>query len=499
MGILIETLSGTTWTPVQVPLPPNESQQLPFSILNAVSCSTVSFCVATGYYNDNVGVGTYEGLIETLSGGTWNATEAPLPTNAGSYDAFLSALQCPAVGTCVAMGNYSDQNDNQQGLIETLSAGEWTPTEAPLPADAEANPQATLSAVACTSMSSCVGIGSYQVVGGAPFVFETLSDGAWTASQASLPANGSVIQFAPTSILDSIVCPTAGSCLAVGGYLNTTRNGEGLIEMSSQGRLTPSAAPLPANAALNPSSSLGDVACPAAGTCVAVGTYTDKTGILQDLIETLSAGAWSGIQAPLPANANTTPGDDLNNLTAVACASAVFCVAVGDYIDAQGNYQALIETLSGGTWTSTEAPLPSNASADPGFLNNYLSAVTCVSVGSCIATGDYADTGGNQHGLIETLSGGNWAATELPLPADADGDSEPTLSFVNCVAVGSCVAAGGYFDTSETMRAVIETLSGGTWTPIEPSLPGNSEPDGASGISSGMCSSTGSCWATGLC
>src|SRR5438128_1634876 len=52
----------------------------------------------------------------------------------------------------------------------------------------------------------------------------------------------------------------------------------------------PAEAPLPADADSPANATLQDVSCPAPGSCVAVGSYTDQSGAGQDLIETLSAG-----------------------------------------------------------------------------------------------------------------------------------------------------------------------------------------------------------------
>jgi hypothetical protein len=55
-------------------------------------------CAAVGYYDDTSGI--YQGLIETLSGGTWTPTDAPLPANviAGGNVGLYSAA-CPAAGS----------------------------------------------------------------------------------------------------------------------------------------------------------------------------------------------------------------------------------------------------------------------------------------------------------------------------------------------------------------------------------------------------------------
>jgi hypothetical protein len=77
-----------------------------------------------GYYTDSSG--NQQGLIETLSGGTWTATTAPAgtlsPTAGTDPEVDFNSVSCPATGSCVAVGGYNDSSGNQQGLIETQSS-----------------------------------------------------------------------------------------------------------------------------------------------------------------------------------------------------------------------------------------------------------------------------------------------------------------------------------------------------------------------------------------
>jgi len=93
-------------------------------------------------------------------------------------------------------------------------------------------------------------------------------------------------------------------------------------------------------------------------------------------------------------------------LYSVACPSTASCIAVGTHEKQGGSLQPdalVIETLAGGTWTATEAPVPAGAS-DPA-----LETITCVSAAYCVAVGQYTDSDDNQEPLIETLSNGTWA------------------------------------------------------------------------------------------
>jgi hypothetical protein len=50
------------------------------------------------------------GLLETLSGTTWTPIKAPLPAGAGAVVAYLNSVACPSTSVCVAVGNYGDSS-----------------------------------------------------------------------------------------------------------------------------------------------------------------------------------------------------------------------------------------------------------------------------------------------------------------------------------------------------------------------------------------------------
>jgi len=208
----------------------------------------------------------------------------------------------------------------------------------------------------------------------------------WTAIKAPLPANA---EANPLADLFSETCPAAGSCVAAGTYTDTDGDGQGLVETLSDGTWTPTAVPLPTNQASTPLTYYpGVLTCGAPGSCVVLGNYYGTDGTDQGVIETLSTGAWAATAIPVPADASATSGA----LYAVACQAADSCVALGDYTDASGNEQALLETLSAGAWTPMQAPLSTNAAANPEVSPD---AERCPMAGTCVAWGNYTDSNGD--------------------------------------------------------------------------------------------------------
>jgi hypothetical protein len=444
------------WTATEAPLPTNANGS-PFVTLGSVVCTSDGTCVATGDYTDTSG--SQQGLIETLAGSTWTATEAPLPTGAGSNPhVSLGAVVCPADGSCVATGDYTDTSGSQQGLIETLATDTWTALVAPLPANAGGNPLASLDAPACSSDGTCVVTGDYtDSSSNVRSTIDTLSAGVWSAQQAPLPLN---VGTSPGSSIGAAACPADGSCVAVADYNDTSGNVQSSIDTLSSGHWSAMEAPLPSDEAASghERNLLGPVSCPAVGSCVAVGSFTPTSGNFRGFIETLADDTWTPLDAPLPANAPSA--DAFATLGVVTCPAAGTCVAVGWYYDTSGNYHVIDETLAGGNWTPTEQPLPAHTAArNPSNPDQGLGNVTCQVTGSCMAVGAY-DAGRKDRSIIETLAAGSWTTIKAPLTTKAAARLVSTLNDVTCTSGGSCLAVG-----VSGGDPLVETLPGGEVPP----------------------------------
>lgn len=105
-------------------------------------------------------------------------------------------------------------------------------------------------------------------------------------------------------------------------------------------------------------------------------------------------------EAPLPGNESSTSPGENGGLASVSYSGSTSCTAVGGYIDPIGDDQGLIETLSNGTWSASEAPKRENESNSPN--DNCLASISCSAADTCPAVGAYTVTGGGEQGLIET-------------------------------------------------------------------------------------------------
>ena len=465
------------WTGLQAPLPtgPDAPATNPTATMYQESCSSPLTCVDVGFYQD--GSSTSHGLLETYSGGTWTAFETPLPSDAAPAG-FSKALgaSCAVDGSCVAVGEYGTTAGGDTALVDMLSGGHWSAFEAPLPSDAATagSTNAFLKSVDCTSASTCVAVGSYRNTGGAEAGFiDTLASGEWSSQVAPQPAGaaGSTL-----GVLESVSCPSVGGCAAGGLYENTSSRFQGdLLSQAPNGSWTAQDAPLPSDAATGSSaeSFIGSVGITPQAvscgptSCDAVGTYADTSAKARGLLERLSGGVWSVTEAPQPANA----GPEADQNTQLTAASCTFdgCVATGFYEDGATGQRPLIDTVdAAGAATAAEGPQPADA-ASGSSVHAVLDAVSCLSLNQCTAVGSYVNGAGRTIALIDSLSAGSWADTPAAIPSGAatGSSARSELTALSCTpGGGSCQAGGDVNDGSGNQQplANMYTPAEGYWT-----------------------------------
>jgi hypothetical protein len=423
-----------------------------------------------------------------------------------------------------------------------------TPGEAPVPskdisgAAPNPNPSVNFLAASCASAGFCAVVGQYtDATGSLSGLIDLWWKGAWRSYSAPEPANnpagsgpGDNASGSAYSGLTAVSCPIAGFCVAVGNYKDADGRYWGLIDTFSSGTWGAIAAPEPPKDSAGEAPSLTEtqtgltsVSCASDINCVAVGSYDDAVGFYYGLIETLSKGAWSPLEAPEPFKdgLGAGRGTDANSyqfagLNSVACTSATFCTAVGRYKDANAVEWPLIDMFRGTAWDAVAGPEPaSNASgAKPGSLaqadgGSYLLSVTCISETSCTAVGAYLDSSTHIYGLIDSFSDGAWQGLAAPEPAtdislvnagtDADKEEGATLAAVACPSQGPCISVGSYKDSKGFQEGLIDVLGHGTWDALAAPEPSTDSLGGKPGSDStgeaGTALKSATCIPTGLC
>ncbi|MGC8499394.1 MAG: hypothetical protein ACP5OV_07875 [Acidimicrobiales bacterium] len=338
----------------------------------------------------------------------------------------LSAIACPSATTCVAVGSGPFQGAT---AVASAAGGAWT--WGPLTASSgDAGNFFSWSGVACPSTTTCLAVGADNTNGVVTTATLTGTTWAWTpASEVPNDASGA-------GTLAAIACPSATTCLAVGGDGNSLGTVEQASLTSAGWTWSP---PTSLTAPSSGAGTLAAIACPSATTCVAVGTDGSQ-GVATSATRDGSTWTWSPeVRVDL---GQASPG--LGGLNAIACPSATTCVAVGsdnsDAVTTTGTADA-----SGWTW-SPEAIVTPDASGG-GELEGVAcpSAQVCVAVGSTIANGDVVSqqTGGVYSAEIATGSVAGGTVTWSPVSDIApDPTGSDALAAVTCVSISSCLAVG---------------------------------------------------------
>ncbi len=333
---------------------------------------------------------------------------------------------------------------------------------------------------------------------GAGVASATAPTPGWTGIQGPLPSTPDAPGTDPVASFNSEDCVSAVSCIAAGSYEDGSGTSHGLLEVLAGGSWSSSEAPLPANGDPTRDASLASVSCASPGWCVAVGEYIDMSGGRDGLVETYSGGRWTATQAPVPSDALGGSSADYF-LKSVSCPGIGDCIAAGDYKNAIGGV-GLIDSLAGGAWSTQPAPASPGASSS---THVSLVDVSCPAVGGCAATGIFENASSNIESevLEQAAAGGAWAAQDSPLPSDSlpPATQESELLGLSC-ATGFCEAAGIYAPTGSNESPLLERLAGGVWsTTPPPPLPGNAGSGGNhnGGVTAVSCAFDG-CVAVGF-
>jgi hypothetical protein len=262
--------------------------------LGAVSCPTVTLCVAGG---------PSDVLYTSVDpvGAAWRAI------NWGSSmvaSGAIAGVACVSESLCIAV----------DGAGNVLSSSDPTTAWEIAPVDTQ-----PLTAAACPSASLCV------AVDGAGDVLTSANPAGGAAAWATAPVD-------PGRGLTSVACPSVDLCVAVdtaGNVLTSADPAGGASAWSA--------------ALVDRGQSLSSVSCPAVTLCVAVDTNRDLAGSTDPAG---GAGAWT--VAPLSrAVAMTSPSLTVS----VSCPSTALCVAIDGIGD---TWSSTDPTGDATTWTPSQ-------------------------------------------------------------------------------------------------------------------------------------------------
>ncbi|HXB65424.1 MAG TPA: hypothetical protein VNV42_11175, partial [Solirubrobacteraceae bacterium] len=325
-----------------------------------------------------------------------------------------------------------------------------------------------LTSVACTSAGSCVAVGNYwdNAANQPQAMVVSETNGAWGAARELTLPRGAATHDSLGAELKSVACTSAGDCVAVGAYEpKVGGEEEAMVATETRGTWAPaSELRLPAPAlGSEQNATLNSVTCASPGSCVAVGGYETHGGY-QAMVVGETAGVW-GAASPVMLPAASTGRADLNSVT---CTSAGNCVAAGAFDDPNANYEAIVVAETNGVWgAASELQLPTGANTITNTQNAGLDSVACTGVGNCVAVGYYTDLyGGSQ------ASGPSAGPDNAMIASEAGGawsrasplstQSPAILGSVACASPGNCVAVGSV-GLPWNLTGLLVTETGGVW------------------------------------
>lgn len=385
------------------------------------------------------------------------AIQLRLPLNAAkSGDGLVFAMDCVRAGYCTGGGAYLGQRETTTPMVVTQAGGHWARArQIKMPADAAGSSFDVVTSVRCATVGSCVAVGYYYLANSAASHAFVAGEnrGHWApARDIPAPKNGE------DPVITSVSCSGPGSCVAAGDYTSrdkylpmevaemngTWRRAQGL-------RLPPRAK----------DGSLSSLSCLRPGFCAGVGDYLNGGGSSAVFAVAESNGTWrSAARINLPKGARADADDVLSG---ISCTSIGSCEAVGSYDNSSGLEVPLTVTQSHGRWARARAVtvLPANATHRDSAV---FGSISCRGAGSCIALGNYTTKAEKADLMIATESGGQWRdAQEVALPPDGGSGSPPSaylfpsVGTIDCTSTGYCAAGSFYLDVSGKYDALAVT------------------------------------------
>ena len=460
IGATAERWNGISWQDQNL-------KKAVFAIWEGVSCSTATRCVAVGFVPEEC-CGYAVAAIWT--GGAWHLARLKngvADGNAGELESVdcLSATACVTVGT-IGIGI----PEEPQAQVAVVMRGNGSVFYAQQAATPGAALSGGMSAVSCWAVGSCMSVGSrIDTHGNSVALVETLSGGRWHKYAGELEADS----------LAGVSCVTARDCVAV-----DTDNGSAATWNGSTWTVT--TLPAPAGTyGFNPTA----VTSASATDCVAVGSADVKNPFAREpAVERYNGSQWVVQSVPLPA---AVPSASEESLTAVSCAGAATCEAVGSYsYYASGDvYGTFAESWSGGHWSAQT--LPASSTSDP-----VLSGISCPATVFCLAVGSAGDAFSifPTANLAYQWNGNTWSGLTPPTPT-----SQPynALTAVACRSSVACTVigfgrndnfSGSFFDTVPAA----ESFDGASWT-----VQAVPSPAGGGSLAALSCPSDQACYSVG--
>ncbi len=412
------------------------------AVTTSLACPTVGSCVAGGFYTD--ASGNHQAFIAQQVDGNWGtvvrlAGALNLGGNASATD-----ISCPGLGSCVAVGFYTDVADQHQAFLVEETDGVWGSTQTTAGV-LNAGGDAVATTVSCAAAGSCVVGGRYRDAAGTQRAFAALETGGAWGEAAQV---GGVAASGDNASVTASACPAVGACV-VGGSVAAGGNTVAFVDAEHNDLWGKPVDPVPTSVAS--SSAIAALACASAQSCAAVGSASTASGRRAvAVLETNGTWGAPSVVAGPGRSAGPTSG------TAVACPAPSTCTLVGTVSSSTGATSAFVASETAGTWTPSHTLAPVAGVAGLVVTDEAPWAVACPSIGSCVATGQLTLAVGGPAAFVARQQSGHWGRALLV--AQGDNVGRDAASFIlACDGTGACEIGGRYTDASRHFQSFVAT------------------------------------------
>ena len=181
----------------------------------SVSCGSPGNCAAGGYYTDGSIEADSQGFMAAEQGGRWGRAVEVSGLAKGNFYTEVASVACTRAGPCVA-GGFAFGN-TQQGFVVSERNGRWGPVIKVLAPKAPANSAAIFS-VSCASPGNCAAGGDYQDKDFYNYGMVVAEKNGHWAHGIKVPGLAALTYGQDAGFVNSVSCPTWGTCAAGGAY-----------------------------------------------------------------------------------------------------------------------------------------------------------------------------------------------------------------------------------------------------------------------------------------
>jgi len=325
----------------------------------------------------------------------------------------------------------------------------------------------SVSSVSCASAGNCAAGGYYTDSSGRDqaFVMDEVN-GSWKPriQVAGTASFGSAASFNGGADVTSVSCPSVGHCTAGGFYTDSGHVRHAFVVDQTTAVVPPSWGWGSAYKLLGaPKGTVSAVSCASAGNCAAVGHHTDISGTDQTFVADEVNGSWK-TAIHLSGTASSSGGADV---TSVSCPSVGYCAAGGYYHDSSAGHH--IRAFVVNQTTAVVSPTWGWGPADTvlGATAGSVSSISCPSANTCVAGGSFYPVSGTHAFVVSShpVSGvPTWGVMhELAASLNVSPSHDAYVTSVSCAAANQCVAGGTYYDAGAIFHPFLAKLNG---TPV---------------------------------